>query len=105
MFYRRVFNLHYSLFFAMFFVLGYWITVVVTILAGCRPLTYFWQQYTDPEVNGFCIDIPNFFYGNGIAAMLIDVIILCVPIPIILGLQMPASQKLAVIGILLLGSL
>ncbi|KAL2003541.1 hypothetical protein VTN02DRAFT_3431 [Thermoascus thermophilus] len=104
LFYRRVFNLHYSLFFAMFFVLGYWITVFVAILSGCRPLSYFWQQYTDPEVGGFCIDIPLFFYGNGIAAMLIDVIILCVPIPIVLGLQMPTSQKLAVIGILLLGS-
>ncbi|KAL1966347.1 hypothetical protein VTN77DRAFT_4489 [Rasamsonia byssochlamydoides] len=104
MFYRRIFQLHYSLYFAMFFVIGYWITVTVTILVGCRPLPYFWEQYIDPSVGGVCINVNKFFFGNGIAAMLIDVIILCVPMPIIKGLQMPTSQKFAVAGILLLGS-
>jgi hypothetical protein len=105
MFYRRIFNLRWSLYFCMFLVISYWVVVVVTIFVSCRPLPYFWEQYTNPAAKGVCINIPKFFFGNGVGAMLIDVIILCVPIPIILGLQMPASQKLAVIGILLLGSL
>ncbi|OCK82620.1 hypothetical protein K432DRAFT_471464, partial [Lepidopterella palustris CBS 459.81] len=105
MFYRRIFGITYSLYLCLFFAIGYWITIIVVINVGCRPLSYFWMRYTDPSAVGTCIDIPKFFFGNGIAAMLIDVIILCVPIPIVWGLQMPTSQKLAVVSILLLGSL
>lgn len=104
-FYKRIFNFRWSLGLCLFLVIGYWITIIVTNFVSCTPVQFFWLQYTDPSVNGHCIDIPKFFFGNGIAAMLIDVLILCVPIPIIYGLQMPRSQKVAVCGILLLGSL
>ncbi|KAJ9634390.1 hypothetical protein H2199_009048 [Coniosporium tulheliwenetii] len=104
LFYRRIFNLKWSAYVCMFFAIGYWITVIVTINVACRPLQYFWNQYVDPTAKGVCIDVPKFFFANGIAAMLIDVLILCVPIPVIWGLQMPTSQKLAVSGIFLLGS-
>lgn len=105
LFYRRVFKLRYSVIIALFLVIGYWVTIIVTINVACRPLQYFWTQYTDPTAKGVCIDVPKFFFGNGIGAMLIDVFILCIPIPTIWGLQMPKNQKLAVLGILLLGSL
>lgn len=104
-FYRRIFNIHKSLYFIMFFILGYWITVITTICVACQPLPYFWEQYTIPGSKGTCINVPKFFLGNGIAAMLIDVVILCLPMPIVWKLHMPNSQKFAVAGILLLGSL
>ncbi|CDM29535.1 hypothetical protein DTO013E5_5138 [Penicillium roqueforti] len=103
-FYGRIFNFRWSLGFCMFLVLGYWVTIIVTVAVACRPLPYFWLAYTDPTAVGVCIDVPKFFFGNGIAAMLIDVIILCMPMPTIYKLQMQSSQKLAVVGILLLGS-
>ncbi|KAJ5803975.1 uncharacterized protein N7518_000278 [Penicillium psychrosexuale] len=104
-FYGRIFNFRWSLGFCMFLVLGYWVTIIVTVAVACRPLPYFWLAYTDPTAVGVCIDVPKFFFGNGIGAMLIDVIILCMPMPTIYKLQMQSSQKLAVVGILLLGSL
>ncbi|KAJ5519453.1 hypothetical protein N7453_001875 [Penicillium expansum] len=103
MFYHHIFNLRWSLYFAMAIILGYFVAVIVTIAAACRPTSYFWQQYTDPTANGMCIDVPQFFFVNGIAAVLIDVMILCVPLPIIWRLQMPKSQRIAVTSILLLG--
>ncbi|PYH92919.1 hypothetical protein BO71DRAFT_420462 [Aspergillus ellipticus CBS 707.79] len=106
MFYRRIFKLYWSLWPVMFLILGYFTVIIVTIAVACRPLPYFWEQYTHPDTaKGTCIDTATFFLGNGIAAVLIDVIILCVPIPITWKLQMPKSQRMAVIGILLLGSL
>ncbi|KAH8431360.1 uncharacterized protein LDX57_009018 [Aspergillus melleus] len=104
MFYGRIFGFRWTLGIGLFLVIGYWITIIVTILVACRPLPYFWLLYTDPTAKGLCIDVPKFFFGNGIGAMLIDVIILCMPMPIIYTLQMPLSQKIAVTGILLLGS-
>ncbi|OQE07721.1 hypothetical protein PENVUL_c012G04440 [Penicillium vulpinum] len=103
-FYRRIFNFRWPLGICMFLILGYWVTIIVTVAVACRPLPYFWLVYTDPTAIGVCIDVPKFFFGNGIAAMLIDVIILCMPMPTIYKLQMQASQKIAVVGILLLGS-
>ncbi|KAJ5360911.1 hypothetical protein N7517_010102 [Penicillium concentricum] len=104
LFYGRIFNFRWSLGICMFLVLGYWITIIVTVAVACRPLPYFWLVYTDPTAIGVCIDVPTFFFANGIGAMLIDVIILCMPLPTIYKLQMQLSQKVAVVGILLLGS-
>ncbi|KAJ5781185.1 hypothetical protein N7457_006345 [Penicillium paradoxum] len=106
LFYSRIFNFQWSISIcvSMFLVIGYWITIIVTVAVACRPLPYFWLVYTDPTATGVCIDVPTFFFGNGIGAMLIDVIILCMPIPVIYKLQMPLSQKVAVVCILLLGS-
>ncbi|KAJ5467281.1 hypothetical protein N7475_005033 [Penicillium sp. IBT 31633x] len=103
-FYGRIFKFRWSLGICMFLVIGYWITIIVTVAVACRPLPLFWLAYTDPTAIGVCIDVPTFFFGNGIGAMLIDVIILCMPMPTIYKLQMRTSQKVAVIGILLLGS-
>ncbi|KAF9888835.1 hypothetical protein FE257_008204 [Aspergillus nanangensis] len=104
MFYGRIFGFRWTLGICLFLVIGYWITIIVTILVACRPLPYFWLAYTDPTAKGVCIDVATFFFGNGIGAMLIDVIILCMPLPVIYRLQMALSQKIAVVGILLLGS-
>jgi len=103
-FYRRIFGITYSFYVCLFLAVGYWITIIIVANVGCRPLSFFWTQYTDPTALGTCIDFPKFFFGNGIAAMLIDVIILCVPVPIVWRLQMATTQKLAVVSILLLGS-
>ncbi|KAL2699458.1 hypothetical protein AAEP93_009433 [Penicillium crustosum] len=104
-FYGRIFNFRWSLGWCMFVVLGYWVTIMVTVAVACRPLPCFWLAYTDPTATGVCIDVPTFFFGNGIGAMLVDVIILCMPLPTIYKLQMQLSQKIAFMGILLLGSL
>ncbi|KAJ5973081.1 uncharacterized protein N7479_002999 [Penicillium vulpinum] len=103
MFYGRIFNLRWSLYYATAIILGYFVAVVVTISAACRPTSFFWEQYTDPTAEGTCIDVPQFFLINGIFAVVIDVMILCVPAPIIWRLQMPRSQRVAVTSILLLG--
>ncbi|KAG4419194.1 hypothetical protein IFR04_007695 [Cadophora malorum] len=104
LFYRRLFGMNWGLWFCAFLVVAYCITVIVTILVSCQPLRYFWTQYTTPGATGHCINVPLFFFANGIWAMLVDVCILIVPIPIILKLDMPKSQKIAVMLIMLLGS-
>ncbi|OQE38380.1 hypothetical protein PENCOP_c008G02493 [Penicillium coprophilum] len=103
-FYGRIFSFRWSLSICMFLVVGYWVAIIVTVAMACRPLPYFWLLYTDPTATGVCIDVPTFFFANGIGAMVIDVIILCIPMPTIYKLQMQLSQKVAIVGILLLGS-
>ncbi|CAL5869863.1 uncharacterized protein PFLUO_LOCUS4094 [Penicillium psychrofluorescens] len=103
MFYHRIFNLQYSLWITLSIIAGYFVSVIITMVVACRPVAYFWFQYTNPAAEGSCIDVPEFFLVNGVIAVLIDLMILCVPVPIIWNLQMPRSQRAAVIGILFLG--
>ena len=47
--------------------IGYWVAIVVAWFAGCRPASYFWEQFTMPEANGSCMNTSLFYFVNGIA--------------------------------------
>ncbi|EFX02932.1 pth11-like integral membrane protein [Grosmannia clavigera kw1407] len=75
----------------------------ITMACACRPVSYYWTQYTGGQ--GSCINVELFFLVLGIVNMINDVIILIVPIPSIWVLQMNSKTKASVIGIMMLGSL
>lgn len=87
----------------MILIVSYWITIITVMNTGCHPVHYMWNQYADPNATGECIDLLKFYYANAIAASLIDVFILLTPVYPVWKLQMPATKKLAVLGIFLLG--
>lgn len=70
---------------------------------ACRPLSFYWNQFVGEE--GKCIDINTFYLALAIINMVNDVIVLLIPIPQILKLQMSGRKKAAVCSIMLLGSL
>lgn len=63
------------------FTIAHGLEVTITWLAGCRPISHFWTQYTDSDVVGSCIDASVFNFVNGIIGMVIDISILLVPVP------------------------
>ncbi|KAH7120219.1 hypothetical protein B0J13DRAFT_599485 [Dactylonectria estremocensis] len=86
---------------ALFLAITYPIILWVTLITACRPISYFWTQYSGAE--GTCINIKLFFLTLGIINMLNDVVILLVPIPRILELQLSRRVKASTIGIMMLG--
>ncbi|RSL79164.1 hypothetical protein BHE90_009745 [Fusarium euwallaceae] len=76
-----------------------WITMAV----ACRPISVFWEQYAGVE-GGECINVTLFFLIFGIVNMLNDILVLAVPIPEILRLQLSRSKKISIICIMLLGA-
>ncbi len=81
LFYRRVFGtgIIWSIVFTLTICHG--LEVNITWLSGCRPIDYYWKQYTDPTATGRCIDASLFYFINGIIGLFIDVSILLVPVP------------------------
>ncbi|KAK1144136.1 hypothetical protein N8T08_005798 [Aspergillus melleus] len=75
------------------------LAVFITVMLQCRPISLNW----DKSQPGTCIDPKQFFFGNAISNLLIDVVILMMPIPMVLQLQLRTSQKLTILGIFLLG--
>ncbi|CAI7662057.1 unnamed protein product [Penicillium palitans] len=68
---------------------------------ACKPVTYFWTQFSGTQ--GDCINVNQFFLAAGILNMLNDFIILVIPFPRIIKLQMTARKKLAICGIMAVG--
>ncbi|KAH9842170.1 hypothetical protein Tdes44962_MAKER01548 [Teratosphaeria destructans] len=102
-FYRRVFATAKLHWFLATMVLAYPITVIIVIFNACRPMNYFWTQYTETGSEGSCIKIPTFFFANGVWAACIDLGLLVVPIPLVWKLQMGLRQRLACLGVFMLG--
>ncbi|GAB1207802.1 hypothetical protein APSETT445_006537 [Aspergillus pseudonomiae] len=82
-------------------VMSWCLAVFITVFLQCRPIALNW----DKTLEGTCIDPKKFFFGNAISNLLIDVVILALPIPMVLQLQLRLSQKLTILSIFLLGGL
>lgn len=128
LFYRRMFGTGIIWWIVLTLTICHGLEVNITWLSGCRPVDYYWKQYTDPTAQGTCIDASLFYFINGIIGLFIDVSILLVPVPTskseptllqgncitfssqltllaVWKLKMPPTKKIFVGGILLLGSL
>lgn len=82
-------------------VAGWMIGVVFAQIFTCTPVEGAWRI----TVARHCIDQIKFYYGNAIANLLTDVIILCLPLPLIWRLNMSTRKKRALSGVFLLGGL
>ncbi|RAK98789.1 putative integral membrane protein Pth11-like [Aspergillus ibericus CBS 121593] len=103
LFYRRVFGMNRAMWFCVALTMGYWISCTVAFLVCCRPVSYYWTQYTDPSGGRCVFDLYPFYIGNAAANVTTDVIILLVPMPLIWKLHMRTTQKVLVCSIFMLG--
>ncbi|KAL4914977.1 hypothetical protein BDW62DRAFT_133980 [Aspergillus aurantiobrunneus] len=103
-FYRRIFGMTRMMWLCAFLTIGYFISCTVAFSVCCRPPSYYWTQYTEPD-GGHCLfDLYPFYLGNASANVFTDLLILVVPIPLVWKLQMKRVQKVLISGIFLLGS-
>lgn len=80
----------------------YPIVMWIVMAVACRPISYYWEQYFGGT--GTCINVTLFYLLFGVVNMINDIVILLVPIPIILRLNLSLRKKLSILGIMLLGS-
>lgn len=82
--------------------LVWFICVTFFIIFTCNPIHAYWDMFGQAP---YCKSSVRFLLGYEISNLFLDVFILVIPIPILLGLQMQQSRKLSLIGIFLLGTL
>ena len=79
-----------------------WFSLTFAGIFQCRPVAAFW----DHSIQGAkCIDLPRFGIISGVLNLMTDVLILCLPIPMVWALQMTNAGKITVTGMFLLGAL
>ncbi|GKT49856.1 uncharacterized protein ColSpa_10037 [Colletotrichum spaethianum] len=74
-----------------------WLTVLLSIILGCRPMHKNWQIYPDP--GNFCqpaISKINILV-TVVLNVLTDLYLLSIPIPMLWGAQLPLRKKLGLI--------
>ncbi|KAJ0384229.1 hypothetical protein COL922a_008823 [Colletotrichum nupharicola] len=106
LFYWRVFmgnllSFRFSIWIGAFLVGSYPIYFMITMGFCCNPLSHYWAQFKG--TTGTCLDVGHFFFILAITNLITDVILLAIPVPEILKLQMSKDKKIAVCGILGLG--
>jgi hypothetical protein len=95
-------NFRISVYVTMFIVLGSCIGVVVSLLAACRPFA----KNTDVTVKGGkCLDKVALYIATAVLNIITDLMVLVLPIPMVLGLQMQRSRKIMLIGLFSIGSM
>jgi hypothetical protein len=74
---------------------------VLTAAFQCRPIPRAW----DTSIEGTCVNINVFYLANAALNIFTDLLTYTLPIRVILKLQMPRKQKIALVFILCLGLL
>ena len=72
----------------------------ITILA-CKPVRGYW----DHSIHAKCTDQLNQIIGAAIQNVVTDIVILCLPLPILWKLKMTMERKLQLTGLFALGGL
>ena len=79
-----------------------WFSLTLVGIFQCTPVKAFW----DHNVQGAkCINLPRFTIASGVLNLLTDVLILCLPGPMVWGLNTTVAQKITLTGMFLLGIL
>ncbi|KAI9374760.1 hypothetical protein BJX61DRAFT_532116 [Aspergillus egyptiacus] len=109
LFYHRLFGVirrfRQALLFSTLLLLAYFVACVITSLVGCSPVSYFWTRFEtlpnpqpDHSAQGDCINEVAFFRWNGVANMLLDILVLLLPLPVIWRMRTATHQKILLKG-------
>lgn len=81
---------------------GAWfITMIFLTVFQCTPISFVWNK----TLAGTCINVSASYMSTAIVNVITDFIIVVMPVPLILRLNMPNGRKLGVCAIFILGSI
>ncbi|KAI9697469.1 MAG: hypothetical protein M1820_007804 [Bogoriella megaspora] len=103
-FYVRLFPLRWIKLttWALGFAICIWCMVIeFLVIFQCKPIHRVWNR----DIPGTCLSREPLFLAQSIPTIIFDVIILGLAVPLICGVKLPQSSKLALIGIFMMGGL
>jgi hypothetical protein len=83
--------------------LGSYTSIFFSLLFACKPVAASW----DPLLlaTAVCINRGGIYIAQAVIGIVTDVLLLALPIPTVLKLQMPNKQKFGLVGIFAIGSM
>jgi len=104
-FYRRIFTVtpgfKMTLAVTGIFVILWWLGGLLAVIFSCIPVQGFW----DHSIAAKCEYQFGFFIGQAVPNIILDFVLLLLPLRSLLSLRMRRQQKMALLGVFLLGYL
>ena len=83
-------------------VVAWWLSVVLEEFLLCRPFAFNWDQ----EIRGgVCGNTGTAYLVAGVINLCTDLLVLCLPAHMLVGLHLPLRNRLALLGIFGVGFL
>ena len=82
-------------------VVGYCIALLFAVLFACNPISKAWDV---TMTGGSCIDIVSVYKATAFFGIFTDLVLLVLPFPLVLNLQMKTPQKVGIIFVFVIGS-
>jgi len=104
LFYWRIFptrNFKVAVYVVGTFIICWFLSTILVSIFGCIPVKAAWDLTV---LNKRCVNSDQFFIGNAVLNILGDLILLCMPMPIVWTLQLAQPKKMALTAVFLLGS-
>lgn len=79
----------------------YYIPAVIVKIRICMPIAKFWEQ----DLPGSCLDQNAIIMADAVVSVVSDLIVLLLPLPLTMRLQLPRQKKMRVMGMLGAGGL
>ncbi|OJJ01988.1 hypothetical protein ASPVEDRAFT_41515 [Aspergillus versicolor CBS 583.65] len=79
----------------------YYIPAVIVKIRICMPIAKFWEQ----DLPGSCLDQSAIIMADAVVSVVSDLIVLILPLPLTMRLQLPHKKKMRVMGMLGAGGL
>ncbi|KAL9072594.1 MAG: hypothetical protein Q9161_003452 [Pseudevernia consocians] len=84
-------------------VIAWWIAVFFADIFQCVPANAFWNFEAQNAKTARCMSTITFSIGTGVSNLVTDIMVLCLPMPMVWSLRTDRTQKLTLTGIFLLG--
>lgn len=86
------------------FVVCFGVANTFSMIFQCTPISFFWNGWTG-EYAGKCININAFSWIRAAIEIIIDLAIISLPIPLLLGLKLKWHKKLQILSMFSIGFL
>jgi hypothetical protein len=93
----------YSVYFTAFVCTSSLIGIWFSVLFACKPIAAGWDVRL--SVDATCINRPPIYITQAAFGCVTDLMLLLLPIPTIVGLQMSTRQKFGLVGLFAIGSI
>ncbi|KAF5558002.1 integral membrane protein [Fusarium napiforme] len=93
----------YSVYFTGFLCSASLVGIWFSVLFACKPIAAGWDVRM--SVGATCINRPPIYITQAAFGCITDVMLLVLPIPTVVGLQMSTRQKLGLVGLFAIGSI
>ncbi|KAI7666716.1 MFS general substrate transporter, partial [Hortaea werneckii] len=83
---------------------AYWVSLSLTVITACSPVSYSWNRWDPSEHSGHCIDVNAGVFSAAGINIALDFAILLLPVPKLLKLEVSWPMKIVILATFSMGT-